>query len=146
MQKTPNKLKKPWLSSSSPIDRTLIRCYHSGPEWTCERWQWRGTPHSLRLQHYWDLINKLLMSYPGYTWGGVLPLCREAVGVFYSPSQLSNNVISFLKPYNCGQGNDYYWIVSITWDQSLLDTDACNNPILWKVFVVDWKTSYRKTV
>ena len=24
-------------------------------------------------------------------WGGVLPLCREAVGVFYSPSRLGNN-------------------------------------------------------
>ena len=23
-------------------------------------------------------------------WGGVLPLCKEAVGVFYSPSRLGN--------------------------------------------------------
>ena len=27
--------------------------------------------------------------------GGVLPLCREAVGVFYSPSRLGNSIIRF---------------------------------------------------
>ena len=30
----------------------LIGCYHSGPEWTWEGWQWRGTPHSPKLQQY----------------------------------------------------------------------------------------------
>ena len=29
-----------------------------------------------------------LVSYPEYSLGGVLPLCRDVVGVFYSPSQL----------------------------------------------------------
>ena len=29
-----------------------------------------------------------LVSYQGTRWGNVLPLCREAVGVFYSPSRL----------------------------------------------------------
>ena len=35
------------MSNSSiwPIDRTLIKCYHSGPEWTREQWQWRDTPY-----------------------------------------------------------------------------------------------------
>ena len=35
-----------------------------------------------------------LVSYPGH-WlgGGFLPLCREAVGVFYSPSRLGNRAI-----------------------------------------------------
>ena len=36
-----------------------IRCYHSGQEWTWERWQWRGTPHSPKLQHYWSLTIRL---------------------------------------------------------------------------------------
>ena len=31
-----------------------IRCYHTGPEWTWEQWQWRSTPHSPNLQHYWS--------------------------------------------------------------------------------------------
>ena len=30
------------------------------------------------------------MSYPAHSLGGVLPLCREAVSVFYSPSRLGN--------------------------------------------------------
>ena len=34
-----------------------IRCYYSGPEW--ERWQWRGTPNSPKLQHYWTLTIRL---------------------------------------------------------------------------------------
>ena len=29
-----------------------------------------------------------LLSYPGHSFGGVLPLCRGAVGVFYFPSRL----------------------------------------------------------
>ena len=33
-----------------------------------------------------------LMPYPGHTLGRVLPLCRDAVGVFYSPSRLGKCV------------------------------------------------------
>ena len=36
-----------------------IRCYHSGPEWTWEQWQWRVTPHSPKLQHYCNLTIRL---------------------------------------------------------------------------------------
>ena len=32
-----------------------IRCYHFRSKWTWERWQWRGTPHFPKLQHYWSL-------------------------------------------------------------------------------------------
>ena len=35
------------------------RCYHSGTEWTWERWQWRGTPHSPKIQHCWNLTIRL---------------------------------------------------------------------------------------
>ena len=83
------------------------------PGWTWERWQWKGTPHSPKLQYYWDLIIRLfsvisrifigggmlnpqqkssrciLQSQPiGLLLGGVLSLCRDAVGVFCSPSGL----------------------------------------------------------
>ena len=37
----------------------LIRCYHSRLEWTWKLRQWRGTSHSLKLQHYWSLTIKL---------------------------------------------------------------------------------------
>ena len=35
-----------------------------------------------------------LVSYLGHSLGGVLPLCREAVGVFSSPSRLGNPFFS----------------------------------------------------
>ena len=55
-------------------------------EWTWKRWQWKGTLHSPKLQHYWNLtIRSFLFG------GGILPLCRKAVGVFYSPSQLDKS-------------------------------------------------------
>ena len=47
------------FSSIWSIDRTLIRSYHSEPEWTWEWWLWRGTPHSPKLQHYWNLTIRL---------------------------------------------------------------------------------------
>ena len=37
-----------------------IRRYHSGPEWTWERWQWRGTPHFPNLQHHWNHSSRIL--------------------------------------------------------------------------------------
>ena len=53
---------------------TLIRCYHSGPEWTWERWQGSGTLHFSKPQHYcnftirlFSVISRTLMgggSYP----------------------------------------------------------------------------------
>ena len=85
------------LSSIWPIDRKPIRCYHSGPEWTWEWWQWRGTLHSPKPQHYWNLtirlfrvIFRILIGVCGEE---VLPFCREAVGVFYSSSQLGKHFI-----------------------------------------------------
>ena len=37
-----------------------------------------------------------LLSYPGYSFvGGVLPLCRDAVGVFYCLSRLGKLIVGF---------------------------------------------------
>ena len=48
----------------------------------------KNTPHSPKLQHYWSLsIRFFCVIYRTFV-GRVLPLCRDAVGVFYSPSQL----------------------------------------------------------
>ena len=38
-----------------------IRCYHSGPQWTWEWWQWRGTLHSPKLQHFWRFTIRLFI-------------------------------------------------------------------------------------
>ena len=72
------------------MDRTLIRCYHSRPEWTGERWQFRSTPHSPKLQHYWNLTVSFFSVIYRTLIEGVLPFSREAVGVFYSPSWPGN--------------------------------------------------------
>ena len=49
-----------------------------------------------------------LVSYQDTCWvGGVLPLCWEAVGVFYSPSQLGKNVIVY-KLLFLGRNNPIY--------------------------------------
>ena len=36
-----------------------VRCYHFGPEWTWEQWQWSGAPYSPKLRHYWNLTIRL---------------------------------------------------------------------------------------
>ena len=51
-----------------------------------------------------------LISYPGYSLSGVLPLCRDAVNVFYCPSWVSYSIeIDLLKiihiQENCAQNN-----------------------------------------
>ena len=56
------------FSSIWPIDRTLIRCYHPRPEWTWEQWQWKGTRHSPKLQHYWNLTIRLFSVISGHSY------------------------------------------------------------------------------
>ena len=69
-----------------------IRCYHFGPEWTWEWWQWRDTQHYLKLQYYWNLTIRLFNVVSRTLVGGRLPLCRGLVGVFYSPSWVGNKI------------------------------------------------------
>ena len=78
------------FSSIWPIDRTLIRCYHSRPEWTWERLQWRGTPHSPKLQHYWNLTIRLFND-----------ISRTLVGGGLTPLQRSTQCL--LQPHLTGQ-------------------------------------------
>ena len=76
-------VKEARFSSIQHIDMTLIRYYHCGPEWTWEWLQWRGTPHSPKPQHCWNLTIWLFSVISMTLVGGVLPFCREAVSVFY---------------------------------------------------------------
>ena len=84
-----SKLSKPGLSSICPIDRTLIRYYHSRPEWSDDN---KGYSAFAKLQHYWNLTIRLLsvIIRTLVAGEGGLPLCREAVGVFYCPSRLDS--------------------------------------------------------
>ena len=58
-------------------------------DWTLEPWQWKGTLHSPKLQHYWNLTIRLFSVISRtFVVVGFLPIFREAVGVFYSHSRL----------------------------------------------------------
>ena len=82
-----------WAEVHSLVLFEPIRGYHSGSEWTWEWWQWRSNPHSPKLQHCWNLSNRLFSVISRtLVGGGVLPLSREAVGVFYSPSRLRSHM------------------------------------------------------
>ena len=70
-----------------------IKCYHSGPECTWERWQWRSTQDSSKLQHYWNLIIRLFSAISRTLAVGSLTSLQEAVGVFYRPSLLSKKML-----------------------------------------------------
>ena len=65
-----------------------IRRYHTESDWTREWWQWMGTLHFPKLQHYWSLIIRLFNVIFRTLVGGVLALCRNPVGIFYCSSQL----------------------------------------------------------
>ena len=53
-----------------------------------------GALHSPKLQHCWNLTIRLFSVISMILIGGmILPLCREAVGVFYSPSRLGNTYL-----------------------------------------------------
>ena len=81
-------------SSIWPIDRTL-----SGA--TALRLRGTGGNGNEELDHIPQSSSitraspsDCLMSYTGHSLGGVLPLCRGAVGVFYSPNLLGRDLLS----------------------------------------------------
>ena len=57
-------------------------CYHFGPEWTREQWQWRGAPHSPKLQRHWNFTIRLSSVINRTLIGEVLTLSRGTVSVF----------------------------------------------------------------
>ena len=71
------------------------------PEWTREQWQLKGIPSSLKLQHYWSLLIRLFSVISKRVVEGVLPLCRDAVGVFYCPSQIGSLSVSAWSIISC---------------------------------------------
>ena len=86
------------MSNSSiwPIDRTL-----SGVT-TPYTWEWcqrRGTLHFRKLHHYWSLTIRLFSVISRTLVVGSVTLCRDAVGVFCSPSWLGQ-IMSKIKYSN----------------------------------------------
>ena len=55
-----------------------IRCYHFGSELTWEQWQWSGTQHSSKLQHYWSLAIRMFSVISRTLVGGSLTLLQRS--------------------------------------------------------------------
>ena len=55
--------------------------------------QWRRTPHSPKLQHYWSLTIRIFSVMSRILGWEVWRLCRDSVGVFYSPSWLGHKTV-----------------------------------------------------
>ena len=55
----------------------------------------KGYSVSPKLQHYWNLSIRLFSVISRTLVGGGVTLCRDSVGVFYSPSWLGNGRILF---------------------------------------------------
>ena len=82
------------FSSIQPIDRTLSSATtldQSGPGSN-------GNEGVLRIPQSSSITgtptSDCLVSYPGHSFGRVLPLCRDAVCVFYNPSRLGKASLS----------------------------------------------------
>ena len=54
---------------------------------------------AMEIKHYWCLTIRLLNAITRTLVGGVLPLCRDAVRVFYSPSRLDLKMVEFIYIY-----------------------------------------------
>ena len=68
----------------------------------------KGTLHSPRLLHYLKLTIRLFSVISRTPIGGVLPLCIEAVGVFYCPSRLGN-LLSLCNSILVSWGSYFVW-------------------------------------
>ena len=94
------KILKSLFSSIWPRDRNVLKYYHSGAEWTSKRWEWKGTPYSPKLLHYWSFTIKLFSVISRTLIGkGILLLCWVAVGAFLSPRRLGKCMHVYIYAY-----------------------------------------------
>ena len=70
--------------SLTPLQKCIWCILQRQPTGTRE---WRSTLHSQKLQHYWSLTIRMFSVISRKLVLGVLPLCRNAFGVFCSASQ-----------------------------------------------------------
>ena len=77
-----------YICNEIPLYISYIHVYGYGtfgPAWTWERCQWRAALHSPKPSYYWNLAFRLF-SVISRRRGGVLHLCRDAVGDFTAPA------------------------------------------------------------
>ena len=71
-----------------------ISCYLSRLEWTWERWQWRGTLHSPKVQHYWNLPIRLFSVICRTLVLGVLHSTEKQSVYSTAPADRAKNIIA----------------------------------------------------
>ena len=87
------------MSKTFLFQAIQFKYYHSVPEWTWEQWQWRGVPHSRKLQHDWNLtIRSFIVISKTLIGGGVLRLCRGQSNYSTAPADWKKYV--YLCIYN----------------------------------------------
>ena len=70
-----------------------------------------GIPHSPKLQQYLSLTIRLFSTYLGLLLEvGVLLLCRDTVGVFYSPKKLGCDRLGLMEEIRT-DGRASFWIL-----------------------------------
>ena len=55
--------------------------------------KYKGALHSPKLKHYWSHTIKLFSVITRTLVDGILPLCRDAVGVFCIPNRLDQSIL-----------------------------------------------------
>ena len=81
------------FSSIWPADRTLSDATILGVM------AMKGTPHSPKLQHYWNLTIRLFSVISRTLVGGVLLFCRDAISIFCILSWLSQFIFVYMYIY-----------------------------------------------
>ena len=92
-----------------PIDRSLSDATTSESQWIWEQFQWKGTPISPNLQ-CWSQAIKLFNVISRTLVGWILPVCRNAVGVFY-PHCWLDWMICLYKYGKCSHTDQYVHIL-----------------------------------
>ena len=91
-----------WNSSIWPIDRTLSVATTPGQSGSGSD----GNDEIIRIPQSTSITgaspSECLVLYPGHSWGvgGVLPIYRDAVGVFYNPSQLGRKQMEWVSIFH----------------------------------------------
>ena len=83
-----------------PIGRN-IWCYQSGSKWTWERWQWRSTPHSPKLQYYWNLTIRLFSVISRTLVGGGLTALQRSSWYILQPQPPGQKPFRLQKGIQC---------------------------------------------
>ena len=104
----------------------------------------KGYSASPKLQYYCNLTIRLFSVISGTLFGGVLPLCRDAVNIFYSPSRLSqgkerNNDFSiyiyiYVYVCVCVWREDWLWLEFLGLKGLLIPLSIKYRELYWDIY------------